>query len=208
VFEIFELKDPSKKKYKIGKKYVVKIVNKKEKTNSMLSDSTIDFILALDHPNITKIYDILDEKENLYIVEEFCEFSDLFSYMSKNKKLAMNESFIKKIVYQMCSALNYLHENNIIHKNLKPENILISQENPIHIKLSDFAASGQYVKNKEYNDIIGLPIYYSPEYINGHCDEKGDIWSLGIITYNLLYMRYPFDGQDFEILYEVTFINQ
>lgn len=182
----------------------MKIVHKKDKMNSMLSDSTIDFILALDHPNITKIYDIIDEKENLYIVEEYCEYSDLFNYMSKNKKLSVDESFIKKIVYQICSALNYLHENNIIHKNLKPENILISKEDPIQIKLSDFAASGHYVKNKEYNDIIGEPIYFSPEYIQGHCDEKGDIWSLGIIAYNLLYMRYPFNGLDYEILYEVN----
>ena len=185
---------------------MAKFISKKDKPAKMLSDSTVNYILALDHPNISKVHDIIDEKDTLFIVEEFCEELDLFKFMSTNKELFIKEEFVKKVLFQLLSALNYLHENNIVHRDIKPENILIFRAEPLVVKLSDFAASGYYVKNKEYSDFIGSPLYYSPELIQGTSDEKGDLWSIGIIAYIMLYSKSPFDGQDYEILYQVNIV--
>lgn len=187
----------------------VKIINKNEVLNASLSEYNIELLLKLDHPNLVKIYDIIEDEKNLYIVQDYCEGGDLFSFIVKNKLL--NENFTKIITKQVLIALNYLHNDsiNIVHRDIKPENILIFRNeystdlSDIVIKISDYGLSSFFTKDKKISQISGAPLYTAPEVCLGKYDHKCDLWSTGVIAYTMLAGRTPYAGKDYDVLFKV-----
>ncbi len=147
---------------------------------------------GLSHPNIVSIYDVGDEDEIHYIVMELVEGITLKQYIEKKKKLDIKESI--GITIQVAQGIGAAHEQHIIHRDIKPQNVIISKDGKV--KVTDFgiakAASSQTINS----EAVGSVYYFSPEQARGgYCDERSDIYSLGIMLYEMLTGTVPFDGE-------------
>ena len=162
----------------------------------------IDILKKLSHPNIVKIYEFYISNSHYYIVTEFCKEGELFSYI-KNK---YSERQLAVLFYQVFSGLWYLHDNKILHRDIKLENIMISQkekdnetgEELFWVKIIDFGTAKIFEKNKKEKDVVGSSYYIAPEVLKQNYNEKCDTWSVGVILYMMLVGRAPFDGKDDE----------
>ena len=162
----------------------------------------IDILKKLSHPNIVKIYEFYVSNSHYYIVTEFCRDGELFSYI-KNK---YSERQLAVLFYQVFSGLWYLHDNKILHRDIKLENIMISQkekdnetgEELFWVKIIDFGTAKIFEKNKKEKDVVGSSYYIAPEVLQQNYNEKCDTWSVGVILYMMLVGRAPFDGKDDE----------
>jgi len=146
---------------------------------------------CLSHPNIVNIYDVGEEAGIHYIVMELIEGITLKKYIERKKKLEIRESI--EVAMQVARGLEAAHSEHIVHRDIKPQNIMISKEGKV--KVTDFgiarAASSQTISS----NTMGSVHYISPEQARGgYCDERSDIYSLGITLYEMLTGRVPFEG--------------
>lgn len=147
----------------------------------------------ITHPNIVSIFDIGEENEMHYIVMEYVDGITLKKYINEKGKLDYKEAL--NIAYQICDALEAAHEKNIVHRDIKPHNILITDDN--EVKVADFgiARSGTGKTLSSGNDILGSVHYISPEQAKGDVvDRRSDIYSLGIVMYEMITGNVPFDA--------------
>ena len=186
---------------------VVKMMKKANGINSLtLTELQIDSLLNLNHPNIGVIYDILEDEKFIYMVQDLYENGDLFSFILKNKKIS--ENLCKVIIKQMLVAVKYLHDNGIMHRVIKPQNIFIikSDEKDVNqtmLKLCDFGSATYFKNCVPFSDFSGNPAYSAPENVQGNYDNKADIWSVGVIAYFLLTGSTPYQGKEYDILFKV-----
>lgn len=170
-----------------GHKYALKMISKdkhQSKIKKKYLKMEIKIHKQLDHENIIKLYNSFEDNFFQYILLELGE-EDLFNYVIRYEKLEIDE--ILDITYQIVKALIFLKEKNIIHGDIKQENILISRN---RIKLCDFGFASQ---NFFHYNFVGTPEYMAPELIKQDIyNHKIDVWSLGIVIYNLLYGYTPF----------------
>ena len=169
--------------------------------------SEINILKKLSHPNIVRIFEFYETDNYFYIITEFCKEGELSNYLNKN---ILSEAQLCVIFYQVFSGLIYLHQNHIIHGDLKPQNILISSiennseynEKYAWIKIIDFGTAKIFKKTIiKGDDIVGTLYYIAPEVFSSNYDnydEKSDIWSVGIILYKALTKKYPFIGKSDE----------
>lgn len=170
------------------KEYALKMISKHERSTKIekkMLKTEIKIHKELYHKNIIKMYNSFEDNFYVYILLELAE-DDLFNIFLKNDYiLSLND--VLKIAYQIIEGLIYLNSKNIVHGDIKMENILLVNN---QYKICDFglASSGFY----HYN-FVGTPEFMAPEIIKHHIyDTKVDIWSLGIIMYDLLYGHSPF----------------
>ena len=159
----------------------------------------INFLKKLHHPNIIKIYDIIENHNNYYIIMELCSNGELFSFIVKNKRL--NEKIAQKFYAQILCGLEAIHKNLIVHRDIKPENLLLKNDNILAI--IDFGLSNEYKKNSLLKTPCGSPCYAAPEMILNH-KYKGidvDLWSSGIVLYAMVCGYLPFEDKDNDKLY-------
>jgi serine/threonine protein kinase len=151
----------------------------------------ISRIADLNHPNIVQLYDIEERYRTFFIIMEYIEGDSLDSLFGKNIRLSMDKGMC--FLAQICSALAHAHDQKIIHTHLTPSNIFILKDR--HILVSDF---GWVVPIPEEGFIEDRNMYYlAPEHIKGErIDQRSDIYSLGILTYEMLAGRSPFSGED------------
>ncbi len=150
---------------------------------------------SLTHPNIVNIYDTGIEGDIYYIVMEYVKGETLKKYISRKGKLSEQEAI--KISKQIAEALKHAHSNNIVHRDIKPHNILITEDGIA--KVTDFgiarAATSSTINNT--SNVIGSVHYFSPEQARGgYVDEKSDIYSLGIVMYEMVTGVVPFDADN------------
>lgn len=148
---------------------------------------------SLVHPNIVSIFDFGFDQGYHYIVMEYIDGITLKQYINENAPLDCKEAL--GIAYQICDALSAAHDNNIVHRDIKPHNILITADH--RVKVTDFgiarAATGSTMTAD--SDILGSVHYMSPEQVKGSIvDGKSDLYSLGIVVYEMLTGRLPFDS--------------
>ncbi|KAI0152947.1 hypothetical protein GGR57DRAFT_152602 [Xylariaceae sp. FL1272] len=158
----------------------------------MAIEREVAILKLIDHPNIVKLYDIWENRSEIYMVLEYMDYGDFFSYISRVG--ALPEYEMMGYFRQLLDALEYCHSFKICHRDLKPENILM-QSNGI-VKIADFGmAAIQQSPTHGLRTSCGSPHYAAPELINRHVYEvdKVDIWSLGCILYAALCGRLPFD---------------
>ena len=160
----------------------------------------VNILKSLSHPNIVKIYEFFDTVIYYYIVTEYCKRGELFSYITN----VYNERQLAVLFYQVFSGLCYLHEKKILHRDLKLENLMVSEvekdlvtgEEYFWIKIIDFGTAKIFQKNKTEKTIIGSSYYIAPEVLKKKYNEKCDTWSVGVILYMTLAGCAPFDGED------------
>ena len=160
----------------------------------------IDILKQLSHPNIVKIFEFYISNSHYYIITEYCKEGELFSYI-KNK---YSENQLAVLFYQVFSGLWYLHDNKILHRDIKLENIMISGkekdnetgEELFWVKIIDFGTAKIFEKNKKEKEVVGSSYYIAPEVLLQNYNEKCDTWSVGVILYMMLVGRAPFDGKD------------
>lgn len=158
----------------------------------------LDILLNLDHPNIVKLYEFILSANNLYLVYEYCNGQDLDKYRRSLENGYLSEKQTLVFMRHICSGFDVLFKKDIIHRDLKPANILIHDGEG---KIADFGTARKIDKEKllfqDKMSIIGSPAYMAPEVIDpeiSHYDDKCDIWSFGMMIYELLYRERPWKG--------------
>ena len=184
-----------------NKKVVIKIMKKKNQSLNKELLKKIDSLKILNHQNIMNIHEFYEGKINIYFINEYYKKGNLLNYCLRNKEIT--ESLISIILFQILSAINYCHKQNIIHKDLKLENIMISDKTIFgfpFIKIIDFPTAIFIESEYKKNDLIGIPYYFAPEIFENNITYKSDIWSIGIILYYLITRKRLFEGKDYENL--------
>lgn len=149
---------------------------------------------SLAHPNIVSIYDVGEENDLYYIVMEFVDGQTLKQYIQQNSPLRVEAAI--GIMRQLTSAISHAHQNHIIHRDIKPHNILVDHEG--NVKVTDFgiAMALSATSITQTNSVLGSVHYLSPEQARGGmANGKSDIYSLGIVMFELLTGRLPFSGE-------------
>lgn len=158
----------------------------------------IDILLSLHHPNIVKLHEFILSERNLYLIYEYCNGGDLEKYKKTLESGYLSEKQTLVFMRHICSGFDVLFKKNIIHRDLKPANILIHDGEG---KISDFGTARKIDREKillqDKMTIIGSPAYMAPEVIDteiSHYDDKCDVWSFGMMIYELLYGKRPWNG--------------
>lgn len=148
---------------------------------------------CLSHPNIVNIYDVVDEGNLHYIVMELIEGITLKSYIGKKGKLEIKEAV--GIAIQVAQGIAAAHEQNIIHRDIKPQNMIISRDGKV--KVADFGIARAATSQTMTVSAMGSVHYISPEQARGgYCDARSDIYSLGVTLYEMVTGRVPFEGDN------------
>jgi CHASE2 domain-containing sensor protein len=146
----------------------------------------------LSHPNIVTIYDVGSQSDIYYIAMEFLKGYTLEHAVTK--KMSLNYKIFAKLMIQVCDALEYAHSNELVHRDVKPANIMVLDN--FKVKVMDFGIARMAHSNMTQTGVaLGTPSYISPEQLSGHgVDRRSDIYSLGVVMYELLAKEKPFTG--------------
>lgn len=157
----------------------------------------IRIMSSLRHPHVVNINEVFENKDRIILVMDCADGGELYDYINNNQ---LTERDARRIFRQIVSAIHYCHQNGIVHRDLKLENILLDHEN--NAKIADFGLSNYYSHNDLLKTYCGSPLYASPEIVNGqpYHGPEVDCWSLGVVLYTLVYGTMPFDGTNFKKL--------
>ena len=184
--------------------YAIKEITIEKNKNKKHIKRELDLMKNLNHPNIIKLHDVIIEStlNNIYFIMEYHKKGDLSIFLNGR---ALKEKFCKKYMRQLSNGLEYLLQNNILHRDLKPQNILLTDN--YNIQITDFGLARKFNKNLMFNTLCGSPMYMAPEIINKRdYNYKSDLWSVGIIMYEMLHGYTPFNVTNFFDL--IKFINK
>jgi serine/threonine protein kinase len=177
----------------------VKIIEVEERMNDYsVIENEVNLLRKMkDSDKVVKLDDFLtDEKRNCYMIFELADYN-LLKYMSSNERIFSEEGNVKEVFKKIVEAVNDLHEKNIVHRDLKLENVFVfnSKGPMIKIKVGDLGLSTTSERCQMLTQYCGSPLYSSPEVNKGipYNGYKYDIWSLGIILYYLIYGFFPFN---------------
>lgn len=175
VFKGYRYKD----RMPVAVKLITKVIDQKYFENE------IRIMQQIDHFNILKLYKVIKKDGKIYLIIEYCNGGDLSNYIQKNEN-----SFDNRYFYQILEGLEHLHNNRILHRDIKPQNILIHNDN---IKISDFGFAKSFEKSELITTFCGSPLYMAPEILKDRkYSSESDIWSLGVLLYELLTKEHPY----------------
>ena len=186
---------------KTNKKVAIKIMSKQKMDNSDLElvRTEIEILKICQHPNIIQLYDVFENINYFYIIMEYCEGGDLFSYLEK-RNFRLPEKMAAKFMHKMCAAVYYIHSYGIAHRDLKPENVLMtSNDENADLRILDFGLSKIIGPNEKTREPYGTLSYVAPEVLlDIPYGKEVDLFSLGVITYLMLSGSLPFDDKKSE----------
>ncbi|XP_065216053.1 serine/threonine-protein kinase SIK3 homolog isoform X2 [Planococcus citri] len=181
-------------------KVAVKIIDKTQLDEETLKKifREIQIMTQLRHPHIIKLYQVMETDKMIYLVTEYASGGEIFDYLVNNGPMKEEEAC--RVFQQIVSAVQYCHSMNIVHRDLKAENLLLDSNNDI--KLADFGFSNTFVEGQPLSTWCGSPAYAAPELFEGqeYDGPKADIWSLGVVLYVLVSGSLPFDGTTLQTL--------
>ncbi|CAH8559994.1 unnamed protein product [Schistosoma intercalatum] len=163
--------------------------------------SEISILKALEHPHIVRMLDFTWDASFVYIIMEFCGGGDLSRYLRLKRRL--DELLVQRFLQQLALALQYLKSKNIVHMDLKPQNILLTSINNPSLKLADFGFAQCIKETAKKNEVRGTLLYMAPEiFCEGFYHPSCDLWSIGIILYECLFGTTPYGQITIEKLKE------
>lgn len=177
----------------------VKVLERDEKNDSVIM-TEIDIIKSLDHPNIVKLFHIIETREHTYMVMEHAAGGDLVSHIEKVGCLQEEET--QRIFRQMVCAVSYCHENSIAHRDIKPDNILLDGRGSV--KLCDFGLATKVTSGQRFKGFCGTLEYCAPEIFTEveYDAQANDIWSMGVVLYTMVTGRFPFEAKTYSQMKE------
>uniref|UniRef100_A0A7E4VGY6 Serine/threonine-protein kinase par-1 n=1 Tax=Panagrellus redivivus TaxID=6233 RepID=A0A7E4VGY6_PANRE len=185
-----------------GMEVAIKIIDKTALNQTSLQKlfREVKIMKQLDHPNIVKLYQVMETETTLYLVMEYASGGEVFDYLVAHGRMKEKEARAK--FRQIVSAVQYLHSKNIIHRDLKAENLLL--DSAMNIKIADFGFSNSFTVGNKLDTFCGSPPYAAPELFQGkkYDGPEVDVWSLGVILYTLVSGSLPFDGANLKELRE------
>ncbi|XP_047492789.1 MAP/microtubule affinity-regulating kinase 3-like isoform X15 [Penaeus chinensis] len=185
-----------------GKEVAIKIIDKTQLNPGSLQKlfREVRIMKILDHPNIVKLFQVIETERTLYLVMEYASGGEVFDYLVFHGRMKEKEARAK--FRQIVSAVQYCHQKKIIHRDLKAENLLLDSE--MVIKIADFGFSNEFTPGNKLDTFCGSPPYAAPELFQGkkYDGPEVDVWSLGVILYTLVSGSLPFDGSNLKELRE------
>lgn len=182
---------PPPKKYDMT--YAMKSIHLSRVTDKAFVEelrNEVAVLKALDHPHIVRCIETFEHRHQIFIIMESCSGGDLYS------RDPYTEDEAARIISSMLSAISYMHQRQIIHRDLKYENVLfVNDSAQSEIKLIDFGLSKKYGKDEELMEGVGTIYTMAPEVLKGNYTEAADLWSVGVIAYMLLSSQMPFYGK-------------
>ncbi|XP_037123420.1 MAP/microtubule affinity-regulating kinase 4 isoform X2 [Syngnathus acus] len=185
-----------------GKEVAIKIIDKTQLNPSSLQKlfREVRIMKTLNHPNIVQLFEVIETEKTLYLIMEYASGGEVFDYLVAHGRMKEKEARGK--FRQIVSAVHYCHQKNIVHRDLKAENLLLDANS--NIKIADFGFSNEFMAGSKLDTFCGSPPYAAPELFQGkkYDGPEVDIWSLGVILYTLVSGSLPFDGQNLKELRE------
>jgi len=182
-----------------GQKFAVKslrLAGNIEKDKLEQLEAEVENYLSMDHPHITRLYDVYESKQELHLVMECMDGGELFDRVIEKKRFSEAEA--SDALRQMLLALNYIHSHGIVHRDVKLENFIYDSKSSGHLKLIDFGFSKMWDPSgdQKMNSSLGTLAYVAPEVLDKSYTSQCDMWSLGVIAFILLGGYMPFSGND------------
>ncbi|KAG7462906.1 hypothetical protein MATL_G00189690 [Megalops atlanticus] len=185
-----------------GREVAVKIIDKTQLNPTSLQKlfREVRIMKILNHPNIVKLFEVIETEKTLYLVMEYASGGEVFDYLVAHGRMKEKEARAK--FRQIVSAVEYCHQKRIVHRDLKAENLLLDAD--MNIKIADFGFSNEFTIGSKLDTFCGSPPYAAPELFQGkkYDGPEVDVWSLGVILYTLVSGSLPFDGQNLKELRE------
>jgi len=191
------------KKSSSGKSVALKTITKSGLKDIKTFVNEVEIQAGLDHPNIAKLYETFEDRQQVYLVLEVCHGGEMFDKIIE--QCYFREIEASFLMLQILRAVFYMHTQCIAHRDLKPENFLFTEKNvgimQNTLKVIDFGIAKRFKKQQDGTTIpmstkAGTAYYVAPEVINGRYTERCDVWSCGVILYILLSGMPPFEGDD------------
>uniref|UniRef100_W5NBZ0 non-specific serine/threonine protein kinase n=1 Tax=Lepisosteus oculatus TaxID=7918 RepID=W5NBZ0_LEPOC len=210
-----------------GREVAIKIIDKTQLNPTSLQKlfREVRIMKGLNHPNIVQLFEVIETEKTLYLIMEYASGGEVFDYLVSHGRMKEKEArakfrqsrswiSVQKIkasaahhdlcfsLTQIVSAVHYCHQKNIVHRDLKAENLLLDADS--NIKIADFGFSNEFTLGNKLDTFCGSPPYAAPELFQGkkYDGPEVDIWSLGVILYTLVSGSLPFDGQNLKELRE------
>ncbi|XP_070984654.1 MAP/microtubule affinity-regulating kinase 3-like isoform X6 [Oncorhynchus clarkii lewisi] len=185
-----------------GREVAIKIIDKTQLNPNSLQKlfREVRIMKILNHPNIVKLFEVIETERTLYLVMEYASGGEVFDYLVAHGRMKEKEARAK--FRQIVSAVQYCHQKRIVHRDLKAENLLLDAD--MNIKIADFGFSNEFTMGNKLDTFCGSPPYAAPELFQGkkYDGPEVDVWSLGVILYTLVSGSLPFDGQNLKELRE------
>ena len=187
--------------YKVRRKidkgaYVLKQINIAQMNTKLRKEALneVKILSSLDNLYIVKYFESFVEKNNLYIIMEYCEGGDLAQYIKAQGVKPLNENKIWKFLIQICMGLAFIHDKKVLHRDIKSMNVFLSKQE--EVRIGDLGVAKILADTGNFaHTMIGTPYYLSPEM----CEEKpynskSDVWALGCVIYEMCTKRHPFEA--------------
>ncbi|KAL8569911.1 NUAK SNF1-like kinase 1 [Nucella lapillus] len=158
----------------------------------------IRILSTLRHPHIINIRQVFEKKDRIVLVMDCALGGELYDHLNTHRHIP--EPNTRRLFRQIASAVHYMHQNSIVHRDLKLENIILDSEGDV--KIADFGLANYFSYDRTLDTFCGSPLYASPEIVNGkpYHGPEVDVWSLGVVLYTLAYGAMPFESSNLKVL--------
>uniref|UniRef100_V9KEE7 non-specific serine/threonine protein kinase n=1 Tax=Callorhinchus milii TaxID=7868 RepID=V9KEE7_CALMI len=189
-----------------GREYAAKFLRKRRKGQDCRTDIVHEIAIlemAKSSPHVVELHEVYETPSELILVLEYAAGGEIFNQCVAERDEAFKERDVIRLINQILTGVAFLHRNNVVHLDLKPQNILLTSSNPLgDIRIVDFGLSRKVDNVEEVREILGTPEYVAPEILNYEpISTATDMWTIGVLTYVMLTGISPFLGDDKQTTY-------